>query len=206
VALFAWSIETINEWTSQPHGPLLEAYQIHLYLCLYVWQVPAHVDAVKRVLKVDNAATAEPLLQQLEQGPKLLALRDIFVQCGLLGDPAGNGGSSSVCGGALPPRTGSVVKQEGGEVLSDGGDSSGGHRLLVFAQLKGTLDLVESQLLQPLGLTYLRLDGSVSAGARFGLVQQFNSDPTIQVRAAAAGGWRGGGGCCSCCGVAGVPP
>jgi TATA-binding protein-associated factor len=148
------------------------------------------VAAVKRVLHVDNAAAAEPLLRALDQGPKLLALRDIFVQCGLLGDGAGqSNGGGGMGAGAVPPRTG--VKQEGGEVLAEGGDASGGHRLLVFAQMKGTLDLVESQLLQPLGLTYLRLDGSVGAGARFGLVQQFNSDPTIQV----SGSWG-----CSCCG------
>jgi hypothetical protein len=44
------------------------------------------------------------------------------------------------------------------------------------------LDLVESCLLRPLGVSSLRLDGSVDAGARFGVVQRFNSDPTIQVR------------------------
>jgi TATA-binding protein-associated factor len=61
------------------------------------------------------------------------------------------------------------------------GALGGGHRLLVFAQLKPLLDLVERDLLQPLGVSYLRLDGSVEASQRFSLVQRFNSDPTIDV-------------------------
>ncbi|WIA33345.1 hypothetical protein OEZ86_006482 [Tetradesmus obliquus] len=50
-----------------------------------------------------------------------------------------------------------------------------------LSELKGMLDLVESCLLRPLGVSSLRLDGSVDASQRFGVVQRFNSDPTIQV-------------------------
>jgi SNF2 family DNA or RNA helicase len=33
------------------------------------------------------------------------------------------------------------------------------HRVLVFAQFKGLLDLVESDVIAPMGVSYLRLDG-----------------------------------------------
>ena len=34
-----------------------------------------------------------------------------------------------------------------------------GHRVLIFAQLKSYLDIVESDVLTPAGVSYLRLDG-----------------------------------------------
>lgn len=36
---------------------------------------------------------------------------------------------------------------------------SSGHRVLIFAQLKSYLDIVESDVLAPAGISYLRLDG-----------------------------------------------
>ena len=33
------------------------------------------------------------------------------------------------------------------------------HRVLIFAQLKSYLDIVESDVLMPAGVSYLRLDG-----------------------------------------------
>eukprot|EP00884_Botryococcus_braunii_P013723 jgi/Botrbrau1/22351/Bobra.0002s0029.1 len=70
-----------------------------------------------------------------------------------------------------------VKEEEGEDVVEEGG----GHRVLVFAQLKGMLDLVAEDLLNPMGIPFLRLDGSVEASQRFGIVQQFNADPTIPV-------------------------
>lgn len=58
---------------------------------------------------------------------------------------------------------------------------SGGHRVLIFAQLKQMLDLVEKDLFgahMP-DVTYLRLDGSVEASKRQPIVTRFNADPTI---------------------------
>jgi len=80
------------------------------------------------------------------------------------------------------------------------------HRVLIFAQLKSMLDIVESDLLRKdmPNVTYLRLDGSVCvffrdlttyffvvspaalphkvpASQRHGLVAKFNSDPTIDL-------------------------
>ena len=36
---------------------------------------------------------------------------------------------------------------------------SSGHRVLIFAQLKSYLDIVECDVLAPAGISYLRLDG-----------------------------------------------
>jgi hypothetical protein len=53
--------------------------------------------------------------------------------------------------------------------------------MLIFAQLRGVLDLVESDVLRPLGVSHLRIDGGVEAGERFRRVQAFNADPTLGV-------------------------
>ena len=37
------------------------------------------------------------------------------------------------------------------------------------------------QVLAPNGISWLRLDGGVDTSRRFGLVQRFNADPTIDV-------------------------
>lgn len=57
------------------------------------------------------------------------------------------------------------------------------HRALIFCQLKAMLDIVEHDLLRAHlpAVTYLRLDGSVSPGSRFEIVEKFNSDPSIDV-------------------------
>lgn len=127
------------------------------------WSVAAHREACQEVLGVSTQAAAEVALRAIEHAPKLCALQDILVQCGIVN---GQGGSAAAA----------AAEAE----LSEGSSDSG-HRLLVFAQLKGMLDLVDSLLLQPLGVSSLRLDGSVEASARFGVVQRFNTDPTIQV-------------------------
>lgn len=56
-----------------------------------------------------------------------------------------------------------------------------GHRVLVFAQTKAMLNLVESTVLSPMKVSYLRIDGNVDAVERFNMVQKFNADPTIDV-------------------------
>jgi TATA-binding protein-associated factor len=143
------------------------------------WSVPAHREACQLVLGSAAAAShaaAEQALRAIEHAPKLLALQDILMQCGLVSPDAALGGSGNAGG-----RGGASAAAKEADELAEGSSDSG-HRLLVFAQLKGMLDLAESCLLRPLGVSSLRLDGSVDAGARFGVVQRFNSDPTIQVR------------------------
>lgn len=61
--------------------------------------------------------------------------------------------------------------------------NSGGHRVLIFAQLKQMLDIVETDLFKAYmpSVTYMRLDGGVQASKRQSIVTRFNSDPTIDV-------------------------
>lgn len=66
----------------------------------------------------------------------------------------------------------------------DGRDSiEGNHRVLVFAQHKTTLDLIEELVFKvhlP-GISFLRLDGGVEPSARYPIVSKFNTDMTIDV-------------------------
>ncbi len=48
--------------------------------------------------------------------------------------------------------------------------TGGGHRVLVFAQLKGILDLVETDVLRPSAALLLRLDGRSDTHALFSAV------------------------------------
>ena len=51
------------------------------------------------------------------------------------------------------------------EVQSEGDMlGSSGHRVLIFAQLKSYLDIVEADVLAPAGISYLRLDGRCVRG------------------------------------------
>lgn len=61
------------------------------------------------------------------------------------------------------------------------GSEAGGHRALVFAQSRALLDLVEADVLRPLGVPSVRLDGSVDAAQRFRVVKEFNEDPSVPV-------------------------
>ncbi|KAK7901216.1 hypothetical protein WMY93_017985 [Mugilogobius chulae] len=104
----------------------------------------------------EQLASQNSNLRDIQHAPKLSALKQLLLDCGL-----GGGGSSE--GG-----TESVVAQ---------------HRVLIFCQLKSMLDIVEHDLLKPKlpTVTYLRLDGSVPAGLRHSIVSRFNNDPSIDV-------------------------
>lgn len=70
---------------------------------------------------------------------------------------------------------------DGGNTVST--ETVSQHRVLIFCQLKTMLDIIEQDLLQrhmPT-VTYMRLDGGVDVSKRHGIVQKFNSDPSIDV-------------------------
>ncbi|KAK8520084.1 hypothetical protein V6N13_031448 [Hibiscus sabdariffa] len=92
-------------------------------------------------------------LHKLHHSPKLVALQEILEECGIGVDTS----------------------------ASDGAATVGQHRVLIFAQHKALLDIIEKDLFQThmKSVTYLRLDGSVEAEKRFDIVKAFNSDPTI---------------------------
>ncbi|KAL5834862.1 hypothetical protein ACOSQ3_014451 [Xanthoceras sorbifolium] len=92
-------------------------------------------------------------LHSLHHSPKLVALQEIMEECGIGVDASS----------------------------SDGAVNVGQHRVLIFAQHKAFLDIIERDLFQTnmKSVTYLRLDGSVVPEKRFEIVKAFNSDPTI---------------------------
>ncbi|KAK2978057.1 hypothetical protein RJ640_015695 [Escallonia rubra] len=93
-------------------------------------------------------------LHKLHHSPKLVALQEILEECGIGSEASGSEGAINV----------------------------GQHRVLIFAQHKAFLDIIERDLFHvhmKNSITYLRLDGSVEQEKRFDIVKAFNSDPTI---------------------------
>jgi TATA-binding protein-associated factor len=66
-------------------------------------------------------------------------------ECGIVADPC-------------PAEAGKAVKEELAED-EEAAVAESAHRVLVFAQLKSLLDIVERDVLQPSRVSYLRLDG-----------------------------------------------
>lgn len=97
-------------------------------------------------------------LRDTVHAPKLTALRDLLVDCGIGTEPTA---------GEITTET-SYVSQ---------------HRALIFCQMKEMLDMVQNDVLRKTlpAVSYLRLDGSVEANKRQDIVNKFNSDPSIDV-------------------------
>lgn len=111
------------------------------------------------ILKEDHKQYAEITAQLMKQNssikdithaPKLSALRDLLLDCGIGSDPAA---------------TSTFVSP---------------HRALIFCQMKEMLDVVAETVFKKMLPTvqYLRLDGSVEANKRQNIVNQFNMDPS----------------------------
>ncbi|KAM7385145.1 hypothetical protein PAMP_001241 [Pampus punctatissimus] len=136
-------------------GHVFQALQYLRKLCNHPSLVltPQHPE-YKRI--TEQLSCQNSNLRDIQHAPKLSALKQLLLDCGL-----GAGGGSE--GG-----TEAVVAQ---------------HRVLIFCQLKSMLDIVEHDLLKPKlpSVTYLRLDGSVQAGLRHSIVSRFNNDPSIDV-------------------------
>lgn len=98
-------------------------------------------------------------IRDVAHAPKLTALRDLLQDCGIGVDSSG--------GGELATATESVSQ----------------HRALIFCQMKEMLDIVQNDVLRKLlpSVQFLRLDGSVEATKRQGIVNQFNTDPSYDV-------------------------
>ena len=58
------------------------------------------------------------------------------------------------------------MRDDGGAADAADGAADGGHRVLVFAQLRGLLDIVARDVLQPAGVPFLRLDGGCARARR----------------------------------------
>ncbi len=95
------------------------------------------------------------IASDIGHSPKLIALKELLNDCGI-----------------------GVDEAEDKESLQT---VDAGHRVLVFSQTKAMLNLVEAAVLDPMSVSYLRIDGDVDAVERFNVVQKFNADPTIDV-------------------------
>lgn len=98
-------------------------------------------------------ATTNSNVRDIAHAPKLTALRDLLLDCGIgvtSTDPAAETNYVSP------------------------------HRALIFCQMKEMLDIVANDVLKALlpSVQYLRLDGSVEATKRQNIVNTFNTDPS----------------------------
>ena len=109
--------------------------------------------------------------QHAEHAPKLAALREILEQCNIIRGAEADGPAADPGGDA-----GDRLEAE--EAAAAVG---GGHRVLVFAQMRDVLDMVARDVLEPAGVRHLRLDGGVPPAERGAVVKQFNADPDVPV-------------------------
>ncbi|TPX19837.1 TATA-binding protein-associated factor mot1 [Coccidioides immitis] len=98
-------------------------------------------------------------IRDISHAPKLTALRDLLIDCGIGVDPSAEGELNTAASYVSP------------------------HRALIFCQMKEMLDIVQNDVLKKLlpSIQYLRLDGSVEATKRQNIVNQFNTDPSYDV-------------------------
>ncbi|TLD16724.1 uncharacterized protein PgNI_01319 [Pyricularia grisea] len=115
---------------------------------------PGHklYDDTQRILAKQGTSLEDPV-----HAPKLTALRDLLVDCGI-----GVEGTDSNDPLYQPIKP---------------------HRALIFCQMKEMLDMVQNTVLKKLlpSVSFLRLDGGVEANKRQDIVNKFNSDPSFDV-------------------------
>ncbi|KJZ72209.1 hypothetical protein HIM_08474 [Hirsutella minnesotensis 3608] len=106
----------------------------------------------QKILQKQGTSIEDPV-----HAPKLTALRDLLVDCGIGGD---EGDSNDPLYQPIKP-----------------------HRALIFCQMKEMLDMVQNKVLKDMlpSVSHLRLDGSVEANKRQDIVNKFNSDPSYDV-------------------------
>ncbi|KAI5298504.1 ribosome biogenesis protein tsr3 [Ascosphaera pollenicola] len=106
----------------------------------------------------NSLAAKHSTVRDIAHAPKLTALRDLLIDCGIGAEPAES---------ALNPSANYVSP----------------HRALVFCQMKEMLDIVQNDVFKKLlpSVQYLRLDGSVEATRRQDIVNRFNTDPSYDV-------------------------
>eukprot|EP01126_Amoeba_proteus_P004436 TRINITY_DN11483_c0_g2_i1.p1 TRINITY_DN11483_c0_g2~~TRINITY_DN11483_c0_g2_i1.p1 ORF type:complete len:362 (-),score=90.21 TRINITY_DN11483_c0_g2_i1:87-1172(-) len=100
-------------------------------------------------------------LDSLHHAPKLLALKQLLHECGI---------GKNDCE-ENPMDAGTVPNMA----------NFTGHRVLIFCQLRGMLDMIENLLFKAHmpDVTYMRMDGQTPTTKRVPMVKQFNEDPTI---------------------------
>ncbi|KKK24959.1 TBP associated factor (Mot1) [Aspergillus rambellii] len=145
-----------SEKTDKEH--IFQALQYMRRLCnspaLVVKEGHKQYAEVQQYLQAKNSQ-----IRDVSHAPKLSALRDLLLDCGIGIDPPSDGD------------------------LATGASYVSPHRALIFCQMKEMLDIVQTEVLRKLlpSVQYLRLDGSVEATKRQDIVNRFNSDPSYDV-------------------------
>ncbi|KAE8149633.1 hypothetical protein BDV25DRAFT_124380 [Aspergillus avenaceus] len=145
-----------SEKTDKEH--IFQALQYMRRLCnspaLVVKEGHKQYNEVQQYLTAKNS-----YVRDVAHAPKLSALRDLMLDCGI---------------GIDPPTE---------EDLGTGASYVSPHRALVFCQMKEMLDIVQNEVFKKLlpSVQYLRLDGGVEATKRQDIVNRFNSDPSYDV-------------------------
>lgn len=105
-------------------------------------------------------AKSKNTLRDISHAPKLQSLMQLLQSCGI--------GTTRLAEGELAAGPEAVSSQ---------------HRVLIFCQMKQMLDIIENDLFREhmTSVSYMRLDGSVPSEKRHGIVETFNSDPSIDV-------------------------
>jgi TATA-binding protein-associated factor len=135
---------------------IFQALQYMRKLCnspaLVMKQGHALYDETQRILAKKGTSLEDPV-----HAPKLTALRDLLVDCGI---------------GVEGPESNDPLYQP-----------IKPHRALIFCQMKEMLDMVQNTVLKGMlsSVSYLRLDGSIEANKRQDIVNKFNSDPSYDV-------------------------
>lgn len=158
------------EGSSKGHHPhIFQALQYLRKLCAHPLLVfserhPRYQEIMERVgtKKVQD-------LFDIHHSPKLVALQQLLFDCGI-------GQKSKLSLDDSFSSTASLSSFQLSSELTQ-------HRVLVFCQLKGMLDIIERDLLKSKmpEVTYLRLDGATAAQKRQEIVNHFNRDPTIDL-------------------------
>ncbi|KZT44191.1 hypothetical protein SISSUDRAFT_1068609 [Sistotremastrum suecicum HHB10207 ss-3] len=162
--------EVVNSEGSKGKGQqhIFQSLQYLRKLCNHPALVLKEDGAAERVLaKFRNKHSNAAPLRDLQHAPKLQALRQLLLDCGIGGSPI-----ASTEG----------VKSESSDLDNASGDVGfSQHRVLIFCQLKQMLDIIETDLFknQMPSVTYMRLDGSTDPNKRHAIVQTFNGDPSI---------------------------
>ncbi|OCH89091.1 SNF2 chromatin remodeling protein [Obba rivulosa] len=135
-------------------------------LCNHPALVLKDKQAVKDALAKAGQKSGSGDLSDIQHAPKLLALRQLLLDCGV---------------GSAPGATGETIKSELVDAEHTATGAFSQHRVLIFCQMKQMLDIIETDLFKQHmpSVTYMRLDGGTDSNKRHNIVQTFNSDPSI---------------------------
>lgn len=114
----------------------------------------------------DDLAKSGGSLRDISHAPKLETLMQLLQSCGI-----GAAGAAQ------------QQQDANADLAGSGAEAVSQHRVLIFCQMKQMMDIIEHDLFRQHmpSVSYMRMDGSVPSEKRHGIVQTFNSDPSIDV-------------------------